>query len=128
MELLILYPYDMVIDAKLFNSAVSGTLNNYFGGLEWQAALEDSQSRGENRSQRRVRFVKLFADRLRDVLGYRHVHPYGPIYDKSRPLYYFVFATDADAGDVIMRNVWNSKKPPILEDELGFQPLTRPLL
>jgi len=126
MELLILYPFDMVIDLKLFNAGVAATLDAFFGGPEWRKLLAESQALGEGRRERRERFVGLYVNKLK-ALGYRYVYPYGPIYDKHRPLYHFVFATDHPAGDTIMRNVWQGKKPPILEDEMGFQPLQRPL-
>lgn len=126
MELLILYPFDMVINAKLFNPRVADTLDSYFGSAEWRAVLAESQRLRENRAQRRERFVALYVDKLK-ALGYEYVYPHGPIYDKHKPLYYFVFATDHPAGDTIMRNVWASKKPPILEDEMGYQPVQRPL-
>lgn len=127
MELLILYPFDMVIDAKLFNLSVADTMDAFLGGSEWRNALAESQRLGEKRPQRRERFVQFYCDKLKG-LGYEYVYPHGPIYDKSRPLYYFVFATDHPAGDTIMRNVWASKKPPILEDEMGYQPVQRRLL
>lgn len=127
MELLILYPFDMVINAKLFNPSVADTLDAFFGGRKWRDVLTESQQLGEKLPQRRERFVQFYCDNVK-ALGYTYVYPHGPIYDKSRPLYYFVFATDHPAGDTIMRNVWQGKKPPILEDEMGHEPLQRPLL
>jgi len=126
MELLILYPFDMVIDAKLFNPRVATTLDAFFGGAEWRGLLAESQALGEGRPERRKRFVEFYVNKLK-ALGYQYVYWYGPVYNKHRPLYHFVFATDSDAGDKIMRNVWNPKKLRLIEDEMGFQPLQRPL-
>ena len=127
MELLILYPFDMVVNAKLFRADVADTLDSFFGTATWRDILAESQALGEGLPQRRDRFVAFYVDRLK-ALGYSYVFPHGPVFDKSKPLYHIIFATDHPDGDKIMRKVWHRKKPPILEDEMGYEAMRRPLL
>lgn len=121
MELLILYPYDMVIDAKLFNDSMRPTLTRFYGGDAWCAELQESQRLGERRPQRRDRFVNFYCRKLECELGYQHVEPLSPLYAGQRPLYHVIFAGDHPTGLKIMKKVWKPSKFKPLEDELGGQ-------
>jgi hypothetical protein len=125
MELLILYPYDMAIDARLFNPPIHPALTRFFGSDSgWHLQLAESQRLGENRDQRRVRFVDFYCERLRGV-GYEHVDHYGPLYDEhNRPLYNVVFASDHPVGARIMKREWQATR--FVPDELGYSPVKRP--
>lgn len=125
MELLILYPYDMAIDARLFNPRIYPALTQFFGADSgWHLQLAESRRLAENRDQRRERFVRFYCQRLRG-LGYQHVDHYGPLYDEhNNPLYYVVFASDHPVGAKIMKREWQATR--FVPGELGYSPVRRP--
>lgn len=126
MELLILYPFDMAIDRQLRIPANAPILDAYFGNEEWRSELSTSVALNETVDQRRERFVGLYVRKL-EALGYQYVFPLGPLGYKRRKLYFFIFATDADPGDRIMKRVWDPRNPPLVEDEMGFTAVQRPM-
>jgi three-Cys-motif partner protein len=126
-ELLILYPFDMAIDRQLALTTSAARLDEYYGGREWRDELSQSRVLGEDVTARRKRFVDLYVNKLKG-LSYQYVVPFGPLGYKHRALYHFIFATDADPGDKIMKHVWDPKNPPFVEDEMGYKPVQRPLL
>ncbi len=119
MELLILYPFDMFIDRWLTLPALEPTLNAFYGEQDWKNELKESQRLGEQRPERRKRFVSYYLRRL-GSLGYRFAEAHGPLYSGHRALYHFVFATDHPVGHKIMSDVWTRARP--IPGELGYQP------
>lgn len=132
MELLILYPYDMAAKRLM---AVKGRdrtsaelrLDAFFGGREWADELRQSQLKDETDGERRVRFVDYYVRKLQG-LGYKYVLAHGPLYNRHRPLYHLIFASDDEVGERIMRSVMDSGKARWIEGEMGYQPVQRPLL
>lgn len=125
MELLILYPFDMAIDPRLFNVRIHPALTRFFGSQSgWELQLEESGHLQENRDQRRDRFVRFYCARLRQ-LGYQYVDEYGPLYDEhNRPLYNVVFASDHPVGAKIMKSEWSATR--FVPGELGYSAVRRP--
>lgn len=123
MELLILYPYDMAINPRLFNEAVYPALKRFFGGDYWLDEFRRSQKLGESGSKRRERFVNLYQRLLRG-LGYRYVEAFGPLRDGRRFLYHVVFASDHHVGAKIMHDVWS--RPRAIPGQLDYSPVRRP--
>lgn len=125
MELLVLFPYDMVAKRWFSLEELSDTYDRFFGTNEWQRELSESEKAGEEPLQKRQRFLRLYTSRLRG-LGYRHVEAYGPLTHRRRPLYHFIFAGDNDTGHRIMNDVW--ARPRAIPGELDYVPLRRPML
>ena len=123
MELLILYPYDMVINRWISKPAMSATLTAIHGGDSWRVAHEDSLLRGEDENARRERFVNSYRDKLVG-LGYKYVDVYGPLKYGHRNLYNVLFAGDNPIGQRIMRDVWS--KPRAIPGHLDYVPVPRP--
>ena len=123
MELLILYPYDMVIKRWLSQSEMRNALTSAHGSDQWSVELAESQRSGEDGNERRDRFVNLYKRNLQR-LGYRHVVSYGPLGYGLRPYYNVLFASDHGVGAKIMNAVWS--KPRLIPGQLGYAPLKRP--
>lgn len=127
MEQLILYPYDMAV-ARLFslagaNPTISRRLTSFYGDESWRAELEQSVKAQERTEERRARFVRLYAGKLRQ-LGYKFVETFGPLSYKRRPLYHVIFASDHSVGAKIMHDVW--AKTRFVPGELWYSPVKRP--
>jgi len=124
MELLILYPYDMVIARWLRTPNVFPALTRFYGDEGWMIEAQRSFELKETPDQRRARFVELYRSKLLG-LQYEHVEVFGLFYSGQRPLYHVVFASDSEVGLRIMRDVW--RKPRFIPGELGYRPMRRPL-
>ena len=108
MALLRLLPVDGDID-----DATRFLIDRFFGTREWEPIYEQRVSGELEPGQASEKYLHLYENRLRDVLGYRHVfstsvrrrgHAGGP-------LYLLTFASDDDAGDRIMRHVFERMRP-----------------
>lgn len=82
-------------------------LTRLFGCEDW-IAIHQRRQRGEyTPEQMRAEFVNLLRWRLTTVLGYHTTHALALGNVSNQPVYTMVFATDADAGSSIMRDVYS---------------------
>jgi three-Cys-motif partner protein len=124
MELLILYPYDMVIKRWINQPGFANALTASHGGEGWREAQSESERLQEDSHARHRRFVDLYKSELKD-LGYRYVDDYGPMGYGKRAYYDVVFASDQPIGQKIMRAVWSRDR--LIPGGLGYQPVRRPM-
>jgi three-Cys-motif partner protein len=117
-ELLILYPFDMFINRWIRNELAWPKLTAFYGDERWREADMESTLIGEDTEARRERFLRLYSDRLKDDLHYKHVVALGPLTRGRRALYHMIFATDHDDAARIMSDVW--QRPRALPDELFY--------
>ena len=120
MELLILYPYDMVIKRWLSYSKLEAAFTAFFGDWSWKEAWQQSQARQEDDDTRRRRLVELYKRKLKE-LRYRFVTDYVPLGYKGQPYYHVIFAGDQPIGQKIMSDVWS--KPKSVPGQLGYRPV-----
>jgi len=118
-----LFPFDMAINARLFNPVAKDALDRFFGSDEWSKQLEESAALGENVEHRRHRFTQLYTRNLAS-LGYRYVEVYGPLRSGHRPLYSVIFASDHPVGAKIMQAVWSKERS--IPGQLDYVPVRRP--
>jgi len=123
MELLILYPYQMVIRRFISNPQMRQAFTLFFGGDSWIGEYEESIECGEDTQTRRKRFVELYKNNLKS-LNYKFVDDYGPLGHGNRYYYHVIFASDEDIGQKIMKDVWS--KPRLIPGQLGYEPIKRP--
>lgn len=123
MELLILYPYDMVIKRWLSESTMAPSLTAFFGDDSWRVAQAESLRNDEDENTKRQRFVSLYAGNLQG-LGYKFVNAYGPLGYRHRYYYNVIFASDEPIGQRIMQDVWSKARP--IPGHLDYVPVRRP--
>jgi three-Cys-motif partner protein len=109
-ELLILFPFDMVINRWLSQPTLWSRLDEFYGTPSWRDALSLEEGL-DSTDSKRTRFLDFYVARLKDGLGYRYVKPFGPLTYGRRKLYHMIFATDDPAGDRIMSDVWKKDRP-----------------
>ncbi|MCK9250329.1 MAG: three-Cys-motif partner protein TcmP [Solirubrobacteraceae bacterium] len=131
MELLILFPSKSVV--RVMAPEHRELVNAVYGSDEWQALIEQAarpihaaeqldifgavqevSTKGEARLSPEAAadaFVRIYAQRICDVLRYKHVKPIA-VKKAGSPAttYHLVFATDNDAGRNIMN--WVAQKAP----------------
>jgi three-Cys-motif partner protein len=122
MELLILYPYDMVINRWIELPSYVKVLTDFYGDSAWQQAQAESRRLDEDPAARRRRFIDLYVARIKN-LGYKYVDDYGPMGYGNRSYYQVIFASDQPIGQRIMKAVWS--KPRLVPGQLGYEPVRR---
>ena len=125
MELLILYPYDMVIKRFLSVPRMASAITAFHGDDAWRAEYATSKGLGEDEDTMRNRFVGSYKRKLAN-LGYRYVVDYGPFGYRHINYYNVAFASDHPAGLKIMNDVW--AKPRSIPGELGYERVKRPMM
>ncbi len=85
-------------------------LTRLYGCDDWVAIHQRRQRNEFTPEQTRAEFVNLLRWRLTSVLGYRTTHPLQLGNVHNQPVYTMVFATDVDAGESIMRDVYSHAK------------------
>lgn len=123
MELLLLYPYDMVIRRWISLPRLADALTAFFGDDSWRIAQDESERLSENDHARRDRFVELYKAKFRR-LGYRYVVDYGPLGYRHSLYYHVIFAGDEPLGLKIMDAVWS--KTWAIPSQLGYELVRRP--
>ena len=111
-ELWLLFPHGMFTrllptsgDVRLEDAR---QLTLMFGTEEWQLIYEARLTGAITPAQAREEYVNLMRWRLERVLGYRWTHAMELMIEGNQPLYDMIFATDHDAGNRIMTNLYNS--------------------
>jgi three-Cys-motif partner protein len=122
MELLILYPYDMVIRRWIDLPSFANVFSDFYGDDAWRDAQMESKRLGEGILVKRRRFIDLYTAKIK-ALGYKYVDDYGPMGYGKRAYYQVVFASDQPIGQRIMRAVWS--KPRLIPGQLGYEPVKR---
>lgn len=82
-------------------------LTNLYGCDDWIAIHQRRRSEEFNPDQTRAEFVNLLRWRLEQALGYRTTHALQLHNVSNQPVYTMVFATDADVGGTIMRDIYD---------------------
>lgn len=82
-------------------------LTRLYGCDDWIGIHQRRQTDEFSPEHMRAEFVNLLRWRLTKVLGYRTTHALTLGNVSNQPVYTMVFATDAEAGDSIMRDVYN---------------------
>jgi three-Cys-motif partner protein len=77
-----------------------------FGDERWRAIYDRRVSNHMEASEARDEYVNLLRWRLERDLGYRRTHPLEIKNERGLPLYHMVFATDNEAGDRIMTDLY----------------------
>ncbi len=119
-ELLITFARNMAL-LRLLNvggdmdPATESLIDSFFGTPKWKQAYEQRVAGRLTPAEASETYLQLYEGRLRDpeVLGYRHVfsslvRKQG---DTGGPLYFLIFASDDDAGNRIMRHVFERMNP-----------------
>jgi three-Cys-motif partner protein len=84
-----------------------------FGNGDWRDVHERKQLGEISPTEARIEYAKLYENQLRGlgysrVLGPRDVREHG---DTGRPLYQLIFATESEAGERIMRDIFERMTP-----------------
>lgn len=82
-------------------------LSNLYGSDDWIAIHQRRRSGDLSPDQARAEFVNLLRWRMERVLGYRTTHALQLHNVSNQPVYTMVFATDAEVGDAIMRDIYD---------------------
>jgi three-Cys-motif partner protein len=85
----------------------ASSLTRLYGSDDWIAIHQRRRSGEFSPEQMRAEFVNLLRWRLTNDLGYRTTHALTLGAVNNQPVYTMVFATDAVAGDSIMRDVYD---------------------
>ena len=117
-ELLITFARNMALLRLLrvrgdIDDATRFLIDRYFGTREWEPIYEQRVSGTLQPAQASERYLHLYENRLRDVLEYKHVFSTTVRRrgNEGGPLYLLTFASDDDAGDRIMRYVFERMTP-----------------
>lgn len=104
-------------------------LTRLYGRDDWVAIHQRRRSGEFSPEQTRLEFVNLLRWRLTNDLRYRTTHALTLGNVNNQPVYTMVFATDTDAGDSIMRDVYNHAKvheiPEMRSHALGVRATKR---
>ena len=77
-----------------------------FGFDDWQRIYEARLAKSIEPGQARDEYLNLMRWRLETKLGYKWTHPLEVRNEKNHIIYYMIFATDHEAGNRIMSNVY----------------------
>jgi three-Cys-motif partner protein len=83
-------------------------ITNLVGSTEWMPILRDRQIDILDPEQSRFELINLMRWRFEHVLGYGWTHPFRLQNVHGGPIYDMIFATDHEAGDRIMRDIYRS--------------------
>ena len=117
-ELLITFARNMALLRLLrvrgdIDVATASLINSFFGTRSWEQIYEQRVSGALSTRQASERYLELYEERLRDVLGYKHV--FSTLVRRQGhaggPLYLLTFASDDDGGAEIMGYVFDRMTP-----------------
>lgn len=107
------------IDASQVREEDRDTITRVFGTSDWERIYDAKISEEIAASDATLEYLNLMRWRLENVLGYRWTHPIEMKNEAGSPIYYMIFATDHEAGDRIMRNLFAAaavEHPKMRED------------
>lgn len=81
-------------------------INRMYGTEDWRNIYEARLSADLTPAQARGEYLNLMRWRLERILGYKWTLPIAVKNEGGGTIYYMIFATDHEAGDRIMRNVY----------------------
>jgi len=137
----------MLLAAGMFirNLPVSGQvspqdarkLTQMYGTAQWEAIYQARVDGTLRPADAREEYVNLMRWRLEHVLEYRWTHPLEIFNERGHSIYHMIFATDHDAGNRIMTNLYNTaanefpgmradarrRRQRLAESEAGIQTL-----
>jgi three-Cys-motif partner protein len=88
--------------------AQESTITQFFGNQSWRPIHELRQSGALTALEARDEYVNLMRWRLEADLGYGWTHAFELKSETGKPLYHLVFATDHEAGNQIMRDIFTA--------------------
>ncbi len=118
-ELWLLFPTQgivrtLALDAKRVRPEDEDRATSLFGTEAWRA-IYDRRVAGElSAHDAKEEYVNLMRWRLTEDLGYRRTHALELTNTRGGTLYHMVFATDNDAGDKIMADIYAKRAEQIL--------------
>jgi three-Cys-motif partner protein len=83
-------------------------LTRMYGTEQWRAIYQARVDGTLRPGDAREEYVNLMRWRLEHILGYRWTHPLEIFNERGHSIYHMIFATDHDAGNRIMTNLYNS--------------------
>ena len=85
----------------------------FFGTREWEQIYEQRRNDVLKPQEASAKYLGLYEERLRSELGYKHVFSTNVRQGghAGKPLYLLTFASDDDAGERIMRHVFEYMRP-----------------
>ena len=85
----------------------------FFGTREWEHIYDQRRNNELRPQEASARYLGLYEERLHSELGYKHVFSTNVRQGghAGKPLYLLTFASDADAGERIMRHVFERMRP-----------------
>ncbi len=83
-------------------------IDKMYGTGQWRAIYDAWVSGALDPGEAREEYVNLMRWRLEHVLGYKRTHPIEVFNERGSSIYHMIFATDHEAGDRIMTNLYNS--------------------
>ena len=111
-ELWILLAAGMFIRNPPVNGRVrpqhASKLTKMYGTEQWEAIYQARVGGTLLPADAREEYVNLMRWRLEHVLGYRWTHPLEIFNERGHSIYHMIFATDHDAGNRIMTNLYNT--------------------
>jgi three-Cys-motif partner protein len=83
-------------------------LDRMYGNAQWREIYQARVSGALEPALAREEYVNLMRWRLQHVLGYKRTHPLEIFNERGHSIYHMIFATDHDAGDRIMTDLYNA--------------------
>ncbi len=83
-------------------------LDRMYGTGQWRAIYQARVAGGLEPAIAREEYVNLMRWRLQHVLGYKRTHPLEIFNERGHSIYHMIFASDHDAGDRIMTDLYNA--------------------
>ena len=84
----------------------SSKITQMYGTEQWRSIYEARVDENIEPSSAREEYVNLMRWRLERELGYKRTHPLEILNERGNPIYYMIFATDHEAGDRIMSDIY----------------------
>lgn len=90
-----------------------------YGTEDWRSIYDRRVAGTLSAAEARAEYVNLLRWRLSNNLGYAKTHPFELKNTRGRTLYHMVFATDNEAGDKIMADLYakTAKRAPFMRQE-----------
>lgn len=111
-EMWVLFPHSMFTRLLPISGEVrpedARRLTLMFGTEEWRFIYETRLNGSITPARAREEYVNLMRWRFEQALGYQWTHALELVSERNQPLYDMVFATDHEAGNRIMANLYNS--------------------
>lgn len=123
-ELWLLFPTQGLIrtlahDERKLRPKDEERANKLYGTADWRAIYDRRVAGDLSAPEARAEYVNLLRWRLSDNLGYAKTHPFELKNTRGGTVYHMVFATDNEAGDQIMADLYakTAKLAPAMRQE-----------